>query len=94
MIYYLQVPLPKPKPDGLLQICRELNIAPTDCVYVGDSASDGQAATAAGMKSVGVTWGSHPKSSLLGSFTLIVDTVNDLESALVQFASTGSLLGE
>ena len=87
-----EVPLPKPKPDGLLQICRELNIAPADCVYVGDSASDGMAATAAGMRSVGVTWGSHPKCSLLGSFTLLVDTVTDLETALVQFASTGDFV--
>lgn len=86
-----EVPFPKPKPDGLLQICRTLSVAPSDCVYVGDSASDGQAAAAAGMRSVGVSWGSHPKSSLVGSFSLLVDSVADLEATLVQFANTGDI---
>lgn len=89
-----EVPFPKPKPDGLLQICHSLNILPADCVYVGDSASDGQAATAAGMVSVGVSWGSHPKSSLIGSFSTLADTVSDLEANLLQFAGTGDLIGK
>ena len=47
------VPAPKPAPDGLLLCCRELGQDASQCVYVGDSPSDGLAARAAGMKSIG-----------------------------------------
>jgi HAD superfamily hydrolase (TIGR01549 family) len=48
------VPAAKPKPDGLLQICEFMNILPSQCIYVGDSPSDGQAAMNCGMPSVGM----------------------------------------
>ena len=51
-----QVPGAKPKPDGLLQCCKALSVDPASCIYVGDSPTDGQAAAAAGMPSIGVTW--------------------------------------
>ena len=37
-------------------------------VYIGDSPSDGKAARAAGMKSVGVLWGACAESALAGNF--------------------------
>ncbi len=46
----------KPAPDGPLLAAFELNIAPENCVYVGDSPADVSAATAAGMKSVVAGW--------------------------------------
>ena len=58
------VPAPKPEPDGLYKVCRELGVSPSNAVYVGDSPSDGLAAKASGMHSVGVTWGSHSEESL------------------------------
>jgi len=39
---------PKPNPDGLLLCCQELSLNPENCVYIGDSPSDGAAAHAAG----------------------------------------------
>ena len=47
---------------------------PQDLVYVGDSPSDGKAARAAGCKSVGVAWGSHPVENLAPQFDIIVHT--------------------
>lgn len=46
----------KPAPDGPLLAARELNVAPKNCVYVGDSPADVHAATAANMKAVVAGW--------------------------------------
>lgn len=44
------VPAPKPYPDGLLKVVSLLDgLVPSKCIYIGDSPSDGQAATSAGM---------------------------------------------
>ena len=76
-------PLPKPAPDGLLLVCHELNVEPAAAVYVGDSPSDAVAAQAAGMTSIGVTWGSHSRESLQEApFHVICETVNELASVL------------
>ena len=77
------VPKPKPHPDGLLQACRELQIAPADCVYIGDSPSDAMAATAAGMPSIGVTWGAHAKERLHPHVTHLCETMEELEALLL-----------
>ena len=58
------VPHPKPEPDGLYKVCKELGVTPKEAVYVGDSPSDGLAAKNSGMPSIGVTWGSHSEESL------------------------------
>lgn len=60
-------PEPKPRPGGLLLCASELGVPPRACVYVGDSPSDGAAARAAGMGSVGVAWGSHAAAVLASS---------------------------
>ena len=77
------VPAPKPKPDGLLLVCKELGVAPQNAVYVGDSPSDAGAAYNAGMASIGVTWGSHSKESLQQApFTTLCASVEDLQKVL------------
>lgn len=75
----------KPDPDGLWKLCNELNLQPGRCVYVGDSPTDGQAAKAAGMTSIGVTWGSHSKEKVSANFVKTVDSVADLQEALTEF---------
>lgn len=80
-----KVPAAKPAPDGLLQLCSLLDIPPTACVYVGDSPSDGKAAVAAGMHSIGVTWGSHASSAVQAAFPSTVHTVADLHRELERF---------
>jgi len=49
-----QVQRPKPAPDMLEFCARELGVAPARSVYVGDAATDRQAAHAAGMHFIGV----------------------------------------
>ena len=77
------VPAPKPNPDGLYEVCKEMKLSPEDCVYIGDSPSDAAAADAAGMPSIGVMWGSHSEESLKKSkFTHLCSTVDELRMAL------------
>ena len=47
----------KPHPAPLLEAARRLNLAPIDCVYVGDDARDILAGRAAGMATVAARYG-------------------------------------
>ncbi|MFK7955709.1 MAG: phosphoglycolate phosphatase [Lysobacterales bacterium] len=47
----------KPQPDGLLEACRRMKVAPEHCVYVGDDQRDIQAARAAGCPAVAAAYG-------------------------------------
>ena len=47
----------KPHPDSLLEAARRLEVAPVDCVYVGDDLRDVQAGRAAAMGTVIAAWG-------------------------------------
>jgi beta-phosphoglucomutase-like phosphatase (HAD superfamily) len=81
------VPRAKPHPDGLWQCVAELGLQRVDCgrcVYIGDSPSDGQAARAGGLRSIGVSWGSHPRSRLEPDFDTVVDTLGELRMALIE----------
>ncbi len=48
---------PKPDPEGLLLACSEINLAPEDCIYVGDHIRDIQAGKSAGMRTLAAGWG-------------------------------------
>ncbi len=50
-------PHAKPHPAPLLEAARRMNVAPADCLYVGDDLRDVQAGHAAGMGTVAVSWG-------------------------------------
>lgn len=80
------VPAAKPSPEGLLHCAKEVGLDPKDCIYVGDAIGDGRAARAAGMVSVGVTWGSNSEEKLRGSetFDYLCTTVDELRSLLPQ----------
>lgn len=74
----------KPGPEPLLYAAKALDAAPVDCVYVGDAAVDVLAARAAGMASVGVTWGAGLRASLVAAAPdALVDTVVDLSALLL-----------
>ena len=47
----------KPDPFGARRICRELDVPAEQFLYVGDTGTDMETATAAGMFAVGVLWG-------------------------------------
>jgi phosphoglycolate phosphatase-like HAD superfamily hydrolase len=77
------VPNPKPAPDGLLAVCEELSLKPEDCIYIGDSPTDGKAAQAAGMTAVGVLWGSHNEESLSKApFSHLCQNIDELREVL------------
>ena len=56
--------LKKPDPTGAVAIAEELEIAPEEFLYLGDTDTDMQTANAAGMFAVGATWGFRPASEL------------------------------
>jgi len=76
------VPEAKPSGAGLQQIAQAMGLKPSECIYVGDSPTDGGAAANAGMHSVGVTYGASDRARLEGKFDVIVDTVDELRMAL------------
>jgi HAD superfamily hydrolase (TIGR01549 family) len=66
----------KPHPDPLLLCCEELDIgADTDCWYIGDTASDAQAASTAGLSFAWASWG-YGGTAPTGSVELT--TFNDI----------------
>ena len=50
-------PQPKPDPATLLLACRQAQVKPEDCLYIGDAERDIQAGQAAGMKTVVAMYG-------------------------------------
>jgi pyrophosphatase PpaX len=55
----------KPNPEPLLLALRKLETTPAEAAYVGDSPFDVEAAKAAGLRSIAVTWGGiHPEQRL------------------------------
>lgn len=57
----------KPDPHGALAIAQEINFAPSEILYVGDSATDMQTAKNANMTSCGVLWGFRDELELRAS---------------------------
>ena len=59
----------KPHPAPLLHAAEALQLAPSDCFYLGDDLRDMKAARAAGMRPVAVEWGyHHPDSGAPGTW--------------------------
>ena len=74
----------KPHPEPLLLAVQRLGAAPAEAAYVGDSPFDIEAAKAAGLRSIAVTWGGiHSEERLRASGPdAIVATPAELEAAL------------
>jgi pyrophosphatase PpaX len=74
----------KPDPEPLLLALERLGAAPEDAVYVGDAPFDIQAAKAAGLYSVGVTWGGIHARELLEAQSpdALIDTPEELLGVL------------
>jgi phosphoglycolate phosphatase len=54
----------KPDCSAALYIASSMGIAPAQCLYVGDTATDMQTAAGAGMPSAGVLWGFREENEL------------------------------
>lgn len=75
----------KPDPDPIWYALRELNVEPTQAVYVGDSPFDMMSANAAGVTSIGVTWGAAaPEPLRRGEPQHLVNTVGELDTLLAK----------
>jgi len=57
----------KPDPAGVHEILRHLDIAPEECLYLGDTDTDMKTAVAAGVFPVGVLWGFRDREELIQS---------------------------
>lgn len=77
----------KPDPDPLWFALRELRGEPGEAVYVGDSPFDVMAANAAGVVSIGVTWGASSHEPLQAATpTHLVHSIAELGALLSKLA--------
>lgn len=63
----------KPDPAGALEILDQIEVSPSECLYLGDTNTDMQTAKAAGLHAVGVLWGFRDRQELVdnGAETLL-----------------------
>jgi phosphoglycolate phosphatase len=74
------VPSRKPDPEGLLRLVAELGASAAETWMVGDSATDVEAARAAGVRAAGVTWGFHPGALRAAGPDILIDDPRALAS--------------
>jgi phosphoglycolate phosphatase len=79
----------KPAPDPLWRALELAGVARGEAVFVGDSSIDVDAARAAGVDCIAVSWGLRPRHELLAA-TVVVDTPAELEEALVRLSGGGA----
>jgi pyrophosphatase PpaX len=73
----------KPLPDPILACLGQLGAEPAEAAYVGDSPSDIQAALAAGVVAIAVTWGVFPAEKLVAEKPdVLVHTIPELAEKL------------
>lgn len=74
----------KPHPAPLLLAVTKLGAEAEAAVYIGDAVVDIEAAKAAGMASIAVSWGAGERAALQAAEpTLLVDTMAELREALL-----------
>ena len=63
----------KPDPAGAWEIASTLQLPPEQIAFIGDTSTDIRTGLAAGMKTVGVTWGFRPRQELeeAGAATIV-----------------------
>ena len=54
----------KPSPDGAIEICNDVNVDPSDVIFIGDTNVDILTGVAAGMTTMGVLWGFRKEEEL------------------------------
>ena len=75
----------KPEPEPILFAIERLGVAAGDAVYVGDSTYDVMAANAAGVTSIGVTWGAASHQALRDvNASHLVGSPAELEALIAQ----------
>ena len=88
------LPQKKPDPAALLFVMQMANVSPEQSLFVGDSRSDVQAAKAAGVQCVGLTYGyNHGRPITDESPNLVIDDLRALLPGCVR-ATTGITLAD
>lgn len=54
----------KPSPEGVFRILKQLNLAPEDILYLGDTATDMKTGKSAGAFTIGALWGFRERDEL------------------------------
>lgn len=73
----------KPHPAMLLQALAATGVEAKDAIFIGDTTFDMQMAQAAGLLSIGVSWGYHqPERLLEAGADCVVQTVAELRSSI------------
>jgi phosphoglycolate phosphatase len=72
----------KPDPAGLERLLTELGFAAAESAMVGDSGADVAAGRAAGVRTIGATWGLNPTSLLGERADRTIDDIRMLPEAL------------
>lgn len=73
----------KPSPIGALHIAEVFHVKKEECLYFGDTNTDMQTGKAAGMKTVGVTWGFRTKEELEENHAdFLIDAPKEIVSLL------------
>jgi len=80
------VPHHKPDPGGLRRLMAELGASPGETVMVGDSAVDVRTGRAAGVRTVGVTWGLRPQDLEREPPDRVVDDPREIPALLAPAA--------
>jgi len=57
----------KPNPEPVFKACRKLRLRPEDCVFIGDTDFDMQAARSAGCVAIGILTGHGKRNDLKNS---------------------------
>jgi phosphoglycolate phosphatase len=70
----------KPHPAMILAALRETGVSPARAVMVGDTTYDMDMARAAGVASIGVTWGYHDPSDLRAD--IMINDFDALDAAI------------
>ena len=73
---------PKPAPDMVLRLMTDSGVGPEGTVVVGDTRFDMQMGRAAGVATIGVTWGAHPRAELAPVADHVADDMATLASLL------------
>ena len=82
------VPSKKPDPQGLVRLMAELGAGADETAMVGDSPVDVATGRAAGVLSVGVTYGLDPRGVVSSRPDALLDDLRDLPGLLQRFAAT------